>query len=199
MKKFVYILLLLISMGTMHYFSSQDGSTSKAQSNAVIEIIDDIRDKVTIKNEKLKKINEAVMKELKKHKKSLLVRKAAHFTMYAVIGGTAMLVIYSFSKHIFLSATLSFTLAFLYAVFDERSQIAVDGRSGSFTDVLIDSSGALLAIFILAILFLLIRGILIILNKIPPIKDKIKKIRIFFFNLYFLKLSTTNTPIMAKE
>ena len=50
MKKFVYILLLIISMGTMHYFSSQDGSTSKAQSNAVIEIIDDIREKVTIKN-----------------------------------------------------------------------------------------------------------------------------------------------------
>ena len=55
MKKFVYILLLIISMGTMHYFSSQDGSTSKAQSNAVIEIIDDIRDKVTIKNERIKK------------------------------------------------------------------------------------------------------------------------------------------------
>ena len=99
------------------------------------------------------------MKELKKHKKSLLVRKAAHFTMYAVIGGTAMLVIYSFSKQIFLSATLSFTLAFLYAVFDERSQMAVDGRSGNFTDVLIDSSGALLAIFILSVLFLLVRGI----------------------------------------
>ena len=159
MKKFVYILLLIISMSTMHYFSSQDGSTSKAQSNAVIEIIDDIRDKVTIKNEKLKKINEAVMKELKKHKKSLLVRKAAHFTMYAVIGGTAMLVIYSFSKHIFLSATLSFTLAFLYAIFDERSQMAVDGRSGNFTDVLIDSSGALLAILILSILFMIIKGI----------------------------------------
>ena len=159
MKKFVYILLLIISMGTMHYFSSQDGSTSKAQSNAVIEIIDDIRDKVTIKNEKLKKINEAVMKELKKHKKSLLVRKAAHFTMYAVIGGMAMIVIYSFSKQIFLSSSLSFTFAFLYAVFDERSQMAVDGRSGNFTDVLIDSSGALLAIFILSVLFLLVRGI----------------------------------------
>ncbi|MCI6546838.1 MAG: VanZ family protein [Spirochaetia bacterium] len=66
---------------------------------------------------------------------------------------------HSFSKHIFLSATLSFTFDFLYAVFDERSQIAVDGRSGNFTDVLIDSSGALLAIFILALLFLLVRGI----------------------------------------
>ena len=70
-----------------------------------------------------------------------------------------MLVIYSFSKHIFLSATLSFTLAFLYAVFDERSQMAVDGRSGNFTDVLIDSSGALLAILILSILFMIIKGI----------------------------------------
>ena len=105
------------------------------------------------------------MKELKKHKKSLLVRKAAHFTMYAVIGGAAMLVIYSFSKQIFLSATLSFTLAFLYAVFDERSQMAVDGRSGNFTDVLIDSSGALLAILILSILFMIIKGIKNIFNQ----------------------------------
>ena len=37
--------------------------------------------------------------------------------------------------------------------------MAVDGRSGNFTDVLIDSSGALLAILILSILFMIIKGI----------------------------------------
>ena len=85
MKKIIYILLLIISMGTMYYFSSQEGSTSKNQSNAVIQLVDEIREKVTLKDERLIKINEAVMGELKKYKKSFVVRKAAHFSIYAVI------------------------------------------------------------------------------------------------------------------
>ncbi|MDU6983232.1 MAG: VanZ family protein [Terrisporobacter othiniensis] len=159
MKKVIYILLLIMSIGAMHYFSSQNGSTSKSQSNAVVEIIDEIRDKVTLKDEKLIKIKDTVMSELKKYSKSMIVRKAAHFSMYAIIGGISMLVIYSFSKQVFLSACLSFTFSVLFAVFDERSQIAIDGRNGNLTDVFIDSSGALLSICILSILFITTKGI----------------------------------------
>ncbi len=159
MKKIIYILLLIISMGTMYYFSSQEGAISKNQSNAVVQLVDEIREKVTLKDERLIKINEAVMGELKKYKKSVVVRKAAHFFMYALIGGIAMVTIYLFSKHIFLSACLSFTFAVLFAVFDERSQMAVAGRSGNLTDVFIDASGALLAISILSILFTVTKGV----------------------------------------
>ena len=153
MKKIIYILLLIAAMGTMHYFSTQDGQTSTNQSNAVIEVLDKVRDKVTLKDERLVKINEIIMGKLKKYKKSTIVRKAAHFSMYALIGGIAMIVIYSFSKKVILSASLAFIFSVLYAAFDEKSQIAIDGRNGNLMDVFIDSSGALVAITILSILF----------------------------------------------
>ena len=153
MKKIIYILLLIAAMGLMHYFSTQDGQTSTNQSNAVIEVLDSVRDKVTLKNEKLIKINENIKGRLKRYTKSIVVRKAAHFSMYVVIGSITMIVVYSFSKKVILSASLSFVFSVLYAVFDERSQIAIDGRSGNLVDVFIDGGGAFIAITILSILF----------------------------------------------
>lgn len=165
MKKIIYILLLIAAMGTMHYFSTQDGQTSTNQSNAVIEVLDKVRDKVTLKDERLVKINEIIMGKLKKYKKSTIVRKAAHFSMYALIGGIAMIVIYSFSKKIFLAASVSFILSVLYAVFDEKTQIAVDGRNGNIMDVFIDSSGALVAITILLTSFFMVKTLKKIISK----------------------------------
>ena len=165
MKKIIYILLLIAAMGTMHYFSTQDGQTSTNQSNAVIEVLDKVRDKVTLKDERLVKINEIIMGKLKKYKKSTIVRKAAHFSMYALIGGITMIVIYSFSKKIFLAASVSFILSVLYAVFDEKTQIAVDGRNGNIMDVFIDSSGALVAITILLTSFFMVKTLKKIISK----------------------------------
>jgi len=45
-------------------------------------------------------------------------------------------------------AGLAFTYCFLYACSDEIHQLFVPGRSGKFTDVLIDSAGALLAVLL---------------------------------------------------
>ena len=165
MKKIIYILLLIAAMGTMHYFSTQDGQTSTNQSNAVIEVLDKVRDKVTLKDERLVKINEIIMGKLKKYKKSTIVRKAAHFSMYALIGGITMIVIYSFSKKIFLAASVSFILSVLYAVFDEKTQIAVDGRNGNIMDVFIDSSGALVAITILLTSFFMVKTLKKVISK----------------------------------
>ena len=105
------------------------------------------------------------MGKLKKYKKSTIVRKAAHFSMYALIGGIAMIVIYSFSKKIFLAASVSFILSVLYAVFDEKTQIAVDGRNGNIMDVFIDSSGALVAITILLTSFFMVKTLKKIISK----------------------------------
>lgn len=168
-KKTIFIMMLIIllamSMGGMYYFSSQDGSTSSVQSNMVIDIIEEIRDKVTLKNEELIKIKDTIINNLRGYNKSLVVRKAAHFGIYATIGGTMMIIIYLLSKQIIFSACISFTLTFLYAVFDEKRQLGVTGRSGSLRDVFIDSSGALLAISILAFIFMICKSINFILKK----------------------------------
>ena len=173
MKKFICILLLIMSMGTMYYFSSQDGNTSLIQSNRIVDIIEDIRDKVTLQNEDLIKIKNKIKDSLSGYNKNFLVRKAAHFGMYAIIGGIMMIVIYLLSKKVIFSACISFTLTFLYAVFDERRQLSIAGRAGSLLDVFIDSSGALLAIVIISCIFSLCKGFRLIFKRDKDLSEEI--------------------------
>ena len=165
MKKFVCILLLLISITTMYYFSSQDGKTASKQSHIVAEIVDEIRDRVTLKDENLIRLKDKIRDSLKGYKKDIVIRKAAHFGMYIIIGGLMMIVIYLFSKQVIFSACISFAFTFLYAVYDERRQLTIDGRAGSLQDVFIDASGALLAISMLSCIFLFWKGTKFILRR----------------------------------
>lgn len=84
---------------------------------------------------------------------SFLIRKAAHFSIYALLGVFSFLTFYSYSK-IKKTARLviSFFICFIFAMSDEWHQTFIVGRSGEIRDVLIDSSGALIAIIILFLL-----------------------------------------------
>ena len=82
-----------------------------------------------------------------------LVRKTAHFTEYMILGVLLRLCFESwFGKKRFL-APGSWAAGMLYACTDELHQRIIDGRSGQFTDVLIDSSGVLIGV-LLAVLVL---------------------------------------------
>lgn len=74
---------------------------------------------------------------------NFLVRKAAHFAEYMVLGIVAM---QAFRPHRSSSAArLLVTALFLVLIpsLDETIQLFVNGRAGQVTDVLIDCSGAL--------------------------------------------------------
>lgn len=165
MKKVICILLLVLSMGAMYYFSSQDGRKSSEQSNKVVKAIDEVRNEVTLKDPKLISIKDKIFNKLRGYGKSFVVRKAAHFSIYACIGVSILLVIYIFLKKVTLSAIIAFVLAVMYAVFDERRQLAIDGRAGSIKDVFIDSAGAFTGIFIVAIILLMGKGIWTMFSK----------------------------------
>ena len=93
------------------------------------------------------------------------VRKTAHATEYAILGILLFATLYpldhrdaEMNKLIKRSRTgASFTLGALYAASDEIHQLFVPGRSGQFTDVLIDSGGVLAGL-LLALLFLRLAG-----------------------------------------
>ncbi len=69
------------------------------------------------------------------------VRKLAHATEYAIL---ALLWFGALG-----SKLKSVEIAFIYACTDEIHQLFVPGRAGLFTDVLIDTSGAVVAMLIL--------------------------------------------------
>ena len=166
MKKVIAILLVFVFAGGMYYFSSQDGATSRNQSNKVVEIIDEIRDKVTLKDEKIISIKDKVFNKLKQYgTKRYIVRKLAHFSIYLCIGISISYVIYLFSKKVLVSSFLAFILTAMYAYYDEFRQLSVIGRSGSLKDVFIDSLGAFTGILIFTILAAGIKSIKRIFSK----------------------------------
>ena len=74
-----------------------------------------------------------------------LVRKTAHFTEYAILGGLFFLNLKSWQKpknSTSINILLSLIFSFLYACTDEIHQIFVPGRSAQFRDILIDTLGA---------------------------------------------------------
>ena len=95
------------------------------------------------------------------------IRKAAHFTEFAILGALfcADLVCFRairFTQNMYVSAPLllcSVPASALFAALDEFLQNFSDGRGPSIKDVLIDTSGALCATIIFIGIFALIRFI----------------------------------------
>lgn len=160
MKKIIGIVLLILCMGSMYYFSSQDATKSSSQSAKVIKVIDKVRDKVTLKDSRLISVKEKIFNKLKQYgSKGMVVRKMAHFSIYACIGISMAYVIYLFSKKVFVSSFLALMLTSMYAYYDEYRQLSVIGRGGSLKDVFIDSCGAIVGIGIFFVLTIGVNGV----------------------------------------
>jgi len=78
----------------------------------------------------------------------LLIRKAAHFTEYLIL---YLLMFNVMINHQSLKKSLVYTLVgvFLYACTDEIHQAFVPGRACTFIDVLIDTSGGVMAMILI--------------------------------------------------
>lgn len=78
-----------------------------------------------------------------------IVRKGAHFTVYALLGMLCMAPAFVMLHRLTRSAFAAWGIAVLYAVTDEIHQYFVPGRSCEVRDVLIDAGGAALGILCL--------------------------------------------------
>lgn len=80
------------------------------------------------------------------------VRKSAHFLIYFILGILLFSFLREFSNCLGKLFILSIFLSFLYACSDEIHQLFVPGRSGRIFDVLLDTAGATLGIFLFYLL-----------------------------------------------
>ena len=80
------------------------------------------------------------------------IRKTAHWLMYLLLGLLTITALRAGGAGISRSAWLAFLISVAYACSDEWHQLFIDGRSGQFTDVLIDAAGAAAGICIAALL-----------------------------------------------
>ncbi len=122
----VWWLLVAIICGLIFMFSAQNASVSSDTSEKVINSV--------IPRE------EVVNKDSIKFKIILSTRKIAHFIIFAALGFCAM----GAANCTFKKASILIVLlfCFLYACTDEIHQLFVDGRTGKFIDVLLDTVGS---------------------------------------------------------
>lgn len=77
-----------------------------------------------------------------------LIRKTAHFCAYAVLGALLTLALKKKKR----AALSAFLISFTYACSDELHQAFIPGRGSMFSDVILDSTGALLGIIMISII-----------------------------------------------
>ena len=138
MKKFVAWLLCFVWMGVIFWFSAMPGEVSSEQSGTVLELLLALLSSIGVRTEAL---DLSLL--------SLLVRKAAHMTEYAVL-------FFLLRRALRLSGVrrpglAALPLCILYAAGDEFHQSFTEGRGPSPVDVAIDSAGALLMWGLLAL------------------------------------------------
>lgn len=90
----------------------------------------------------------------------LVIRKLAHFTIYAI--GGFLIVSYAYTTEKTNKQKILYSIAFGagYAITDELHQFFVSGRSGNIFDVLIDTSGVITGVIIYILLVKVIEKII---------------------------------------
>lgn len=138
MKKWYYFIPAGIIMVLIFMFSAQNASQSSSLSSGLTQ-----------------QVYQRVVSNFPHFPISLstfhvVIRKLAHFSIYFSLGFT---IYFAMVNHHVASIPWSLLICVLYACSDEFHQLFVEGRAGLLSDVLIDSSGALLGILMMAGLF----------------------------------------------
>ena len=162
-KQIIYALFVVFILVTIFSFSNEVADVSSNTSAGVIERLINLIYKDITQEELIQKIE--ILQPI--------IRKCAHFTLYAALGFFT----YNFVRTIrskiiknrenttktFLIASQIFCTT--YSLTDEIHQMFIPGRSGEIRDILIDSLGAFFGILICIVFLRLVGKIITNINK----------------------------------
>lgn len=140
MRKILPWAAVILWMALIFFFSAQVAEQSDQLSTGIAEKIAETVEKVIP--------GSGLAIESMNH----IVRKNAHFFVYLVLGALTVNAFYCSGVRGFMGIFAALIVCVLYAASDEIHQLFVPGRSGQFTDVLIDSAGAAIGSLIIGII-----------------------------------------------
>ena len=147
-KRIVFFTLTALWMVAIFLFSAQNGSLSSKTSGGVIQWL------LKLFYSDFDSLSIAEKEELIVSWQ-FFVRKAAHFSAYALLGVLSTLAFDTFKLKRIMYYVLPAVLSVCYAALDEFHQTFVPDRVGCVTDVLIDFAGAAMGIsFVGLVLYL---------------------------------------------
>ena len=135
-------ILVLLWMAVIFSFSAENAEESLETSDSIVDavveqLLEGKRDTMSVSDF-----------ESFKTKVSHFIRKSAHFTAYMLLGILTLSALFTHKLKNKARALLTLAICFLYAVSDEVHQVFVPGRAGRISDVMIDTSGAVLGILL---------------------------------------------------
>lgn len=129
--------LLIIWLGVIYFFSSQNGIDSSNLSSGLLKELGLLLNVQDI--------------DLLMVKYAFLFRKLAHFAEYFVLGILIYINLREYSKQ--KVYPIAIVLCILYALTDEIHQLFVAGRAFAITDILIDSFGSSIGVFVTHLIY----------------------------------------------
>ena len=146
----IFALMTLAVMAYIFMLSAENAKQSSQTSAGVIEKIVDTF---------VSSYKEMPVEEKKSLVSSLqdVVRKAAHFAVYAVLGFYASCFISTFNGRFWLKLIICQSFSSLYALSDEYHQTFSEGRSFQISDIVYDSVGAFCGIIFVLLVVLIFK------------------------------------------
>ncbi len=142
--RIIFLTLLIATFFTIFQFSSQIAEESDGVSKGLLRKLIDIFPYT-------KNLSEQTKMKLIEHGNPI-IRKVAHFSIYALVGVWIMAFMSTFETRLYKKWLVSMTVGVGYACLDEFHQSFVAGRGPMITDVGIDSLGVITGIIIVLIL-----------------------------------------------
>lgn len=135
MKKYIKLVILVIWMGLIFFFSAQQANESTITTNVVVDLLYKIYSYFVSDKVDFNTFNVLLFAP---------TRKIAHFTEFAILGLLTYLNIKEYkNKKVLLISVL---LASLYAISDEIHQIYVPGRYCDIKDMALDIFGVIIGV-----------------------------------------------------
>ncbi len=132
-RRIVKLFLILLCMGSIFFLSSDTADASSKKSDyVIIHVTESLFRKNLNAKEKEYYINHFVK----------YVRKAAHFSLYFLLGLLISSFCMEYMTFSWKSMIITILFVFLYACSDEIHQLFISGRSGKAIDVIIDTIGS---------------------------------------------------------
>lgn len=147
----LFLLLLAATFATIFHFSSQIAEESDSVSRGVLRKLIDTFPYT-------RNLSEQTKLKLVEHGDPI-IRKLAHFSIYALVGVWIMAFMSTFQTRLYKKWLVSMVVGVGYAALDEYHQGFVAGRGPSLIDVGIDSLGVLTGIFVVLIIISVYRAL----------------------------------------
>lgn len=146
----VLCVLIVLNMTVIYLFSAQNGEQSSQTSGQVTQTVAT----VVVKDFEKKAEDEQQLIVAELHTP---VRKLAHMAEFGSLGLLVFLLLLTWKEHCCIKYGASLLFTFLYACTDELHQTFSENRGPQFTDVLIDTSGAVVLCSLLLTVLLLLQ------------------------------------------